>query len=184
MKNDDMDARLKRLMAEMPCESVPDGFADSVMASLKPRKIRLLERALLWLRTPHSIRITPIRAIPALAAVLVLFVLALPMQRTVQTQDENLVPVRFVLGSAEGASEVAVIGSFNGWTPEGARMHYDKTLGAWVADMQLPPGVHEYVFLLDGKKVVSDPAAPLSRDDGFGNKNSVLYLTEDDEQIL
>lgn len=184
MKNDAMNAKLERLIAQTPHETVPPGFADSVMRSLEPRKIGLWQKLLIWLRTPCSIRITPIRAIPALAAVLVLFVLALPMQKITQEQGSDLVPVRFVLGNAGGASEVAVIGSFNGWTPEGAKMHFDQTLGAWVADMQLPPGVHEYVFLLDGKKVVSDPAAPLSRDDGFGNKNSVLYLTEENEQIL
>lgn len=185
MRNEPVNEKLEKLLGEIPYEEVPRGFSERVMASLEPRKVGLFEKIMLWLRTPMNVRITPIRAIPAMAAALLLLTLALPFGvREASQPHSGLVPVRFVLGNAGKAQHVAVIGSFNGWTPDGAQMKYDDTLGAWVAEMQLPPGVHEYVFLLDGKKVVADPGAPLSEDDGFGNRNSVLYLTEDNEQIL
>lgn len=179
------DEMLASMIREMPRADVPEGFADRVMYSLEPRRPSLWERLLLWMRRPITIRITPVRVIPAMAVAALLMVLALPMQQMMVSPDSSgAVPVRFVLGKNVDARQVAVIGSFNNWSPDEAAMRYDKSLGAWVADLELPPGTHEYVFLVDGERVVADPVAPLSRDDGFGNRNSVLYLTGDHEQSL
>jgi 1,4-alpha-glucan branching enzyme len=58
---------------------------------------------------------------------------------------EGLSPVKFVL-AAPGASEVAVIGSFNGWNAAGWTMRRDTASGLWTLKAALPPGSHEYVF--------------------------------------
>ena len=42
--------------------------------------------------------------------------------------------------------------------------------------MELEKGRHAYAFLVDGKRLVSDPAALLGEEDGFGNRNSILVI--------
>ena len=54
----------------------------------------------------------------------------------------------------------------------------------WVLELRLPEGRHEYAFLVDGKMLVTDPSARFSQDDGFGNKNSILFVTEYEEQAI
>jgi 1,4-alpha-glucan branching enzyme len=96
---------------------------------------------------------------------------------------EGLSPVKFVL-AAPGASEVAVIGSFNGWNAAGWTMRRDTASGLWTLKAALPPGSHEYVFLIDGATTVTDAAAALSADDGFGSRNSVLLVKNGDGSLL
>lgn len=73
---------------------------------------------------------------------------------------------------APGARSVAVAGSWNQWqaTP---MMERD---GTFFTVLRLPPGRYEYMFVIDGQRWVPDPDAPLSRDDGFGQRNSILDL--------
>jgi hypothetical protein len=80
--------------------------------------------------------------------------------------------VRFEL-EADGASDVRIAGTFTGWeadielTPLGD--------GRWTATVPLDPGVHDYVFVLDGDHHIVDPFAPRVPD-GFGGYNSRLAL--------
>ena len=47
--------------------------------------------------------------------------------------------------------------------------------GSFAANVRLPPGAHEYMFVVDGQWV-TDPAATERRPDGFGRDNAVLRL--------
>jgi len=38
------------------------------------------------------------------------------------------------------------------------------------------PGVHEYMFIVNGDTWVTDPRADRYVDDGFGNRNAVLAV--------
>jgi anti-sigma-K factor RskA len=69
---------------------------------------------------------------------------------------------------------VTVAGSFNGWDAHSLPMQ--KVGGVWTMNLVLPPGAYEYMFVEDGKHWVTDPLAPYTRDDGFGNRNAVLQL--------
>ncbi|HKI83869.1 MAG TPA: isoamylase early set domain-containing protein, partial [Candidatus Krumholzibacteria bacterium] len=69
---------------------------------------------------------------------------------------------------------VTVAGSFNGWNANSLPMQ--KVGGVWTMNLVLPPGAYEYMFVEDGKHWVTDPLAPFTRDDGFGNRNAVLQL--------
>lgn len=73
---------------------------------------------------------------------------------------------------APEASSVAVAGSWNEWqaTPMTERD------GTFFTLVKLPPGRYEYMFIIDGQRWVPDPEAPLTRDDGFGRRNSVLDI--------
>jgi 1,4-alpha-glucan branching enzyme len=77
------------------------------------------------------------------------------------------------------ASNVALIGTFNQWTPEGYRMYRDDQHGVWKLSIPLGSGRYEYAFLVDGKIVIADPKGLLQRDDGFGNKNSILTIQKE-----
>ena len=82
------------------------------------------------------------------------------------------------------ARSVAVIGSFNGWGADDAAMRFDDKAGAWILEARLPSGDHEYMFLVDGQKLMADPQAQMTRDDGFGNMNSIIFVNGAHEQAL
>ena len=84
------------------------------------------------------------------------------------------VPVRFVLPAA-GARRVAVAGSWNEWSTSAAPMVHG-TGDVFYTIIALPPGEYEYQFVVDGERWTPDPAAPLARDDGYGQQNSVLTI--------
>jgi 1,4-alpha-glucan branching enzyme len=84
------------------------------------------------------------------------------------------VTVRFVL-VAPGARQVSLAGTFNRWDPSATPLVRSGTADTWVATLALPPGEHQYAFVVDGARWVPDPAAP-AVDDGFGRRNSVLTL--------
>jgi 1,4-alpha-glucan branching enzyme len=47
--------------------------------------------------------------------------------------------------------------------------------GVWSVDVALPPGRHEYAFVMDGKRWSPDPAADRVSDD-FGTESSVVVV--------
>lgn len=74
----------------------------------------------------------------------------------------------------EDLESVSVAGSFNGWNAHSLPLK--KTGGVWTTTLVLPPGAYEYMFIENGNHWVTDPLAPYTRDDGFGNRNAVLEL--------
>jgi hypothetical protein len=80
--------------------------------------------------------------------------------------------VRFELEAA-GAEDVRLAGSFTDW-----EARYELTPlgdGRWSVTVPLEPGVHDYLFVLDGERYAVDPYAPRVAD-GFGGYNSRLAL--------
>jgi 1,4-alpha-glucan branching enzyme len=82
--------------------------------------------------------------------------------------------VRFSLED-RAARSVAVAGSFNGWEPNVTPMR-KADIGEWSATVKLQPGVHQYMFVIDGKKWLPDPKAELNVPDGFGRTNSLVVI--------
>jgi 1,4-alpha-glucan branching enzyme len=85
--------------------------------------------------------------------------------------------VEFVL-TAPQASQVMLVGDFNGWTPGATPLRTSERDGIWSVTVPLTPGRHEYVFLVDGKQWLPDPRAPRAPANDFGVPNSVLTVTE------
>lgn len=182
-----VDTALMRALRDLPMEEPPAGFAAGVLRGLAPKRPSFWRRAWIWARTPRPLTVTPLR----LAAAACLLLLALPALRgalrpdTVTETASGLLPVTFLLPDPDGrARTVAVIGSFNRWNPAGFEMRYSERERTWILKTQLPPGSHEYVFLADGRQAVPDPAASLTTDDGFGNRNSILFLANGHEQNI
>lgn len=86
--------------------------------------------------------------------------------------DAPAVFVRFEL-EVSGATTVQLAGSFSDWQPA-----YDLSAAGedrWAVTVPLEPGVHDYVFIVDGKHHVIDPTAPRFSD-GFGSFSNRIAL--------
>lgn len=82
--------------------------------------------------------------------------------------------VRFVL-QHPGARNVAVAGSFNGWSTTAHVLTRAPSQDLWSAVIRLPPGEHVFMYVVDGTWV-SPPLAEDYVDDGFGSKNGVVVV--------
>lgn len=100
----------------------------------------------------------------------------------------DLVPVtfRYFPASDETVDSVYVAGDFNAWTP--TAMTYNPAKGEWSVTINIPPGPHQYKYVINGTWVTNmatdhpvvggpvDPAADSYMDDGFGGKNAVRFV--------
>ncbi len=171
---------VERWIRDMPLVEPPDSLVMSVMESIEPKRLTWRRRVSRWSRTPWSFSVTPMRAIPAAAFLLALFIL--PMLWLNQGGPTapglgpgNAIPVVFSLALPD-AKTVSVIGSFNNWRSNGYEMTLDSTSKNWTLSVNLPLGSHEYAFVVDGETIMPDPNALLKRDDGFGAQNSILVI--------
>jgi hypothetical protein len=80
--------------------------------------------------------------------------------------------VRF-LHRAPDASEVRVIGSWDGWTAASAMARAGADL--WEVSLELPAGTHRYRFVQDGKAVEPGDAAGYVADD-FGGRDGLVEV--------
>jgi hypothetical protein len=181
---------LTRMLRDMPDHEPPPNLADTVLRSLKPKKLSVWRRLYLWAVSPLSITISPVKLMPAAAVSLglILFVLfnTLPGHKNLLSENErgeDLVPVTFILHYPQ-AQAVSVIGSFNRWNPAGFEMRKEKEKDFWVLEIKLPKGRHEYAFLVNDKEVVADPNAAFRKPDLFGNTNSIIFVSDGHENSI
>jgi hypothetical protein len=73
------------------------------------------------------------------------------------------------------ANSVAVIGSFNGWSPVDTSMR-KATGGTWEISLHLPPGRYAYRLLIDNDEQILDPSNSIQEPDGYGGMNSILFV--------
>jgi hypothetical protein len=130
-----------------------------------------------WLLVPRTVRVRP--AFGMAAAFALALLLALPYAPGRGTPEvpavaagEGTVLVQFRL-DAPGAQSVSLAGTFTGW--ETRVELYETAPGVWSARVPVTPGIHDYLFIVDGEWT-ADPAAP-SIPDGFGGTNSRLLLS-------
>ena len=149
-------------------------------------------RPFAWLTEPRQFALRPIASM-ALAAGLVGLGVAIGLltNRDGRQSTEQVLPVadgnrqlpdslasravKFVLVAPE-AGRVSLVGDFNQWDPAATPLVRDEKNGTWSAFVTLVPGMHTYSFVLDGRHFVSDPAAPMAPDDGYGHRSSVVFV--------
>ncbi len=85
--------------------------------------------------------------------------------------------VQFVL-VAPTASDVSLVGSFNDWNPQSTPLRRTVTGGAWMVEVPLAPGRHQYAFIVDGERWMPDPSGAPAVEDDFGLPNSVVTVAE------
>lgn len=157
--------------------------ADRVMAEIRQlpahpeaRGPRQLGR---WLTHPHAVtfRLRPAwtLALAAGLAAILLIPSGPPRQLIRPGASEGI--AQFV-GQFPGAHSVEVVGSFNDWSRGMLHLRDDDNDGIWHGNVVLPAGQHEYMFVVDGDRWVTDPLAGRFVDDGFGagQENSVLIV--------
>jgi 1,4-alpha-glucan branching enzyme len=84
--------------------------------------------------------------------------------------------VRFQFRHA-AASAVTVAGDFNGWSTITHPMERQGE-DLWILEVDLPPGRHEYKFLVDGRQWWNDPEAP-KVPNLWGSENSCVEIREE-----
>lgn len=130
-----------------------------------------------WLIRPRSISISPLFGGVSFAALAFLLTVVGSSEGgdSVAGGDEGTrVLVQFVF-EAPSARSVSVAGDFNAWGEDGLLTDADGD-GVWTGRFEVEPGVHEYMFVIDGTEWVTDPGAESYRDDGFGSRNAVLTV--------
>jgi hypothetical protein len=176
---------LKRLIYRMPDKEVPAELTESILSSLEPKTASSWLRFYRWVRKPRTITFQPLKLIPTVMILVLVLATAIrfsPWRRnsgSFNPRESSLVAVTFTL-NYQKAESVSLIGSFNQWNPDGHEMHKLGDRNTWVLELRLPEGRHEYAFLVDGKIVVPDQNSPFYQSDGFGNRNSVLFVSRDE----
>lgn len=187
------DRLLDVFRAEFPRREAPAWLETRVMAEIEAvPEPGVLNRIVTWLVNPRQVRLSPLMVGAAMAAMAtVLFLglrdstpggsvlgpgeeLAIPAELGAD-ESETVVLVQFVL-EAPGAISVAVAGDFDGWEGSHGLSDPDGD-GVWTGRVPVKPGVHAYMFLLDGSTWMTDPRADRYAEDGFGNQNAVLAVT-------
>lgn len=179
----EFDALRSAVRAVESCErlTLPGSFTAEVMKKLPLRKGSLLVRARDFVFGERNLRWNVATAAAALAffAVIISGVIfqfqnreRLVTQNVSQRETVKTVSVNFY---APQARTVSVAGDFNRWSAEEGVMKRQEN-GTWTVEVPLKPGVYHYMFVVDGEGWIPDPKSESYRDDGFGNRNSVLRV--------
>ena len=91
-----------------------------------------------------------------------------------QTAAKCSQTVGFVI-STEPGSEVYIAGTFNNWDPTLHRLQDAPDSGVFKIELPLPPGRHEYKFIVNGEWRL-DPACPAWLPNDMGTLNSVVEV--------
>jgi hypothetical protein len=169
-----------------PAPLTPD-FDVRVMVAVRQAPPPLPLRAWTWLREPRVMAVSPLSGL-AMAAGLagILLVGAVGRQPSAVSRQEAVsrqpsavsggaaASVTFVF-VAPAARSVALSGDFNDWDASRVLMRREAS-GLWTVDVPLTPGRYRYVFVVDGRRFVADPAAPRAVGDDFGTPTSVVTI--------
>jgi len=83
-------------------------------------------------------------------------------------------PVNFIC-QVRGAKRVCLVGEFNAWDPEAHPMHCQPD-GAWLLQVPLHHGHHQYRFVVDGTPHL-DPRASGTARDRNGERASLIAVS-------
>ncbi|MCG6955365.1 MAG: glycogen-binding domain-containing protein [Gemmatimonadetes bacterium] len=174
------DRLLDTYRTTYPGSSAPSWLEHRVMAEIEAlREPGFLARAWGWLLRPRPVRLSPATlglAVASVAALLLLVRGRSPVPTGgVGVPAAAVVYVQFDL-TAPQARSVSVGGDFDEWRGSYALEDPDGD-GTWTGRVPVRPGLHAYMFLVDGSKWVTDPEAGHYTDDGFGNRNAVVAVT-------
>ncbi len=180
---------------------VPAGFSDSVMQAIETAQEPVqemqpgfAEQVKDWfsaLFEPREIRMRPAFAMAMVLLIAVLVGLPYytdqPADNQIATNNMDTPTVEQVSDNGEQvwtrfvyidkeAESVSVAGDFSDWNPIELTRQNLNGQQVWTGLVPMDRGEHRYMFIKNGEKWVTDPLAPVQQDDGFGNKNAVIYL--------
>ncbi|MCL7972217.1 MAG: hypothetical protein M8866_09065 [marine benthic group bacterium] len=158
-------------------DGAPLGFGDRVQEALRGESRPSRPAWIDWLVQPRWVPVPPAAAIAAgLALIVGIGLLITPGASDTDSSPDARVYVQFVV-DAPAAETVHLVGDFNEWQPTVELDDADGD-GVWSGRVPLRPGVHEYMFVIDGSDWVTDPNAVGYQDDGFGQRNALVAVSE------
>ncbi|MHB0989715.1 MAG: hypothetical protein ACYC3O_05525 [Burkholderiales bacterium] len=171
-------------LTHLPGISAPADMTARVMTAIMPKRLSFSLRVKAWLLR-HSMTGLEIGSMAVAAAVLFLllspgrFLAPVPPHPYIEAQAAATMAagnakVGFSL-YAPGAKSVSLISDFNGWSSERSVQLHPLGNDKWGVTVKLPPGSYQYAFLINGRKVVTDPVARQVNDD-FGHKNAIVTV--------
>ncbi|MEX0660887.1 MAG: hypothetical protein WD381_05995 [Balneolaceae bacterium] len=178
--------------------SVPDNFSDDVMGQIYQMEEKpvaeesesyfdLFKQMVLSWFQPRQFSPVFVYALPVVLLAGFFFLNNEPSENTPVTEttsetkfastdeSEERVWIRFVYID-EDADQLAVAGNFSDWEPIEMDSQLMDGKRVWTGLVPVERGEHHYMFVKNGEEWVTDPLADMQRDDGFGNKNAVIYL--------
>jgi len=170
---EEWDGWLRDIRAASPA-GAPLGLDARVLKSLADsRRPGRGGRWIAWLLRPRMVPVPPAAALAAAVAVVAAVGLfGLPGGGD---DPDSRVYVQFVV-DAPTAETVHLVGDFTEWQPTVELDDADGD-GVWSGRVPLLPGVHEYMFVIDGSDWITDPNAVGYQDDGFGQRNAVVAVS-------
>ena len=177
--------------AELRAETAPQWLETRVMANLPAQLPQpWWRRGLGWLLQPQPVRVRPASlAFAGMAAVVAIVWFNDPAQqdnnptsaaataaRPVANGNQAVIYVQFAFAD-KAAQSVTVAGDFNDWNAEATPLRDTDGDGIWTGLIALRPGMHKYMFVVNGERWVTDPEAESYVDDGFGMRNAVIAIT-------
>lgn len=186
--------------------ALPGGARSTAPRAVRPAAPRgnPFTRGARWLARPRAVRVSPLGALMAagltFAAVVGLrrdagragrelaatgeypvatgltgeFPAVPPSPPAARGRDTVFV-TRFML-VAPGATDVSLVGDFNGWDHAATPLVKVARGGVWTVELPLGAGRYSYAFLVDGHRWTADPAAPRAVGDDFGQPSSVITV--------
>jgi hypothetical protein len=136
-----------------------------------------------WWQRTWTLHLTPVTALAAAAVVAALALLGTRAgvahggrtATVAAAPSDTVYVVRFVL-IAPDARKVSVVGDFNNWNRTTTALAPSGGGGVWTASVPLPPGRHEYAFIVDGQHWISDPLASVTSHDDFGTASPIVTV--------
>jgi len=161
--------------------TVPTAFTSQVMKRLPAPKVSFRKRVSSFFFGARVLRWNIATALVTLCLVVIATGALLQMQKksamvSDQSSLEKAARTVAISFHAPQARRVSLAGDFNKWSAEKGLMKKESN-GIWTLEVPLQPGTYHYMFVVDGEAWVTDPNAESYRDDGFGNKNSVLRVS-------
>ncbi len=148
---------LKLLRDQNSTLKAPEAITDKVMAAIEQGSSSNIVRQLL-----------------KIAAVILITVLAGTGIYTYLHGRNDMIRVTLNVVLPQ-AKTVAVLGTFNKWG-EKPIMLKKAGKGLFIVTLKLKPGIYQYVYQVNGRKIISDPHARMFTDDGFGQVNAILIV--------
>lgn len=161
-----------------------DEFTARVMQSVRESRAAAPQP---WWRRRYALHVTPLAGLALAAGLALVAVLGRASAARPKTDAQSIngasataaardtvYLVRFALVNPD-AHNVSLVGDFNGWAPDATPLVGEGVNGVWTASVSMAPGRHEYAFIVDGQRWVSDPFAAVVNDE-FGASSSVLRV--------
>lgn len=168
---------------QRPAQAAPQWLEDQVMAEIEGASVPSATSGSQtdrdsgsWLTRPIQFRVTPLTGLLAAAALAGVLLIPGGTDTTEVAGAPETVYVQFVL-EAPSAQSVSVAGDFSEWEDTHTLDDPDGD-GIWTGRVPLKPGMHQYMFVIDGADWVTDPRAERYADDGFGNRNAVIAVAQ------